>query len=93
MKVGDVVMYIADDRYAEWFFGRLGVVIKMSTPKQIAQRRASRFANWDGATIPDERVPVRGGACRVKWLEPVPYFGRTATISDFALASFECIKR
>jgi len=30
MKVGDLVMYVADDRYARWFFGKIGVVVTMS---------------------------------------------------------------
>ena len=28
MKVGDIVMFVSDCRYAKWFFGQLGIVEK-----------------------------------------------------------------
>ena len=88
-------MYVGEGRYGEWFFGRLGEVIKMSTPNQIVSQ-PNRYTNWDGATVPDGAAltqKVRSGSCRVKWLEPVPYFDRKAYVSDFSQVCFECVKR
>ena len=31
MKVGDVVMFTDKGRYAQWFYGRVGVITHMST--------------------------------------------------------------
>ena len=62
MKVGDVVMFIDEGRYAKWFYGKLGVVEK-STPEKKS--------------------------CRVRWIEPVLYHERYATVSDFGWDKFD----
>ena len=33
MKVGDVVMFTDQGRYAKWFYGRIGVITHMSKNK------------------------------------------------------------
>jgi len=65
MKVGDLVMFKPEGRYAQWFGGKFGKVESFS------------YAS-DGNLH-----------CRVKWLEPVKYFDRFTTISDFGADRFE----
>ena len=67
MKVGDVVMFIDDGRYAKWFWGKLGIA---------------------------ENVVINSGGeehCRVKWIEPVKYFDRFASVSSFRTSNFMII--
>ncbi len=65
MKVGDVVMYTAEDSYSKWFYGQIAVV------ESYTEFGSDGFAH-----------------CRVKWMHPVPYFDRHATISDFRADRF-----
>ncbi len=37
MKVGDVVMFTDQGRYAKWFYGRIGVITHMSKNKSSGQ--------------------------------------------------------
>ena len=62
MKVGDIVMFTDEGRYAKWFYGRLAVC-EASTPEKKS--------------------------CRVRWLEPVLYYGKYTSVSDFAWARFD----
>jgi len=78
MKVGDLVMYVADDRYAQWFFGKIGVVESLST------KHDGHHLGWEDDTS--------GEYCRVQWVEPVAYYNRHTTYSDFAATKFEVIK-
>ena len=63
-KIGDVVIFKAEGRYAKWFGGRLAVIENISYGSDAKLH------------------------CRVRWLEPVPYFDSVATISDFSLDRF-----
>lgn len=65
MKVGDIVMYTAEDSYSKWFYGRIAVV------ESYTEFGSDGFAH-----------------CRVKWMSPVPFFNRHATISDFRADRF-----
>ena len=69
MKVGDMVMFTDEGRYAKWFYGQLAEIIHYSP------------VGSDGKAH-----------CRVRWLQPVEYFGRYAQISDFSVDKFEGIK-
>ena len=68
MKVGDVVMFVDEGRYAKWFYGQIAVIENVT----------NSFTSADGKTH-----------VRVRWIQPVPYFDKFATISDFSAASFE----
>ena len=65
MKVGDVVIYTAEDSYSKWFYGRIAVV------ESYTECGSDGFAH-----------------CRVRWMSPVPFFDRYATISDFRADRF-----
>ena len=68
MKIGDVVMFVDEGRYAKWFYGQIAVIENVT----------NAFTSADGKTH-----------VRVRWIQPVPYFDRFATISDFGADSFE----
>ena len=68
MKVGDVVMFVDEGRYARWFYGQIGVV----------ERYVDETKSADGKAH-----------VRVRWIQPVPYHGRFATISNFGANNFE----
>jgi hypothetical protein len=67
VKIGDVVMFVDEGRYARWFFGQMATVTHCS-------RNSSGESH-----------------CRVKWMQPVPYHGKVATISDFAADKFQMV--
>jgi len=69
MKLGDVVMFVDNGVYAEWFFGQLGIIV------------AGPSKSSDGKTH-----------CRVQWLNPVPYNGKKATVSDFSTDKLQTYK-
>ena len=68
MKIGDVVMFVDEGRYAKYFFGQMATVMKYT------------HSAYNGK-----------GSCRVRWMQPVPYHGRTTTVSDFAADKFQVI--
>ena len=47
MKVGDIVMFVDEGRYAKWFWGCLGTVVNY-TPKgrETGKKRASCRVQW-----------------------------------------------
>ena len=74
MKVGDLVMFNnIESKYAKWFYGQFGIV------------KACGYPDSDG----DDDQLKGPQYCRIVWLQPVRYFGRTATYSDFSVSEFE----
>ena len=65
MKVGEIVMFVDEGRYAKWFYGQLAI-IESYTAK-----------GSDGKAH-----------CAVRWIEPVQYFDRKATVSHFSADKF-----
>lgn len=68
MKIGDIVMFKPEGRYAKWFAGEIGVIKNISVSKSGEKH------------------------CRVEWLQPVPYFGKFTSVSDFPLKCFDGAK-
>ena len=50
----------------------------------------SRYANWFfGKFAVVEEASPKSKTCRVRWLKPVKYYDRLATVSDFGWDNFE----
>jgi len=67
-----------------------GDVVMFTDTGTYAKWFLGQIAVVENYTKPKD--PTKKPSCRVRWVQPVPYFGKFSTISDFSADKFSLFK-